>query len=626
MITFPLYKDGLYLTESGIGEPDNARVGFILQSPPATPPQSIQLNADAWNNGDPNVLGYFAFFVPASTLPPQTRNWDTFGSTLGGLFQQQSNANQFGWFTEGAGVAPVLTVPPILVSRSGSSITVQSSFHLDFQNVSLQVSSTPFKPSVISFDDGQNAFLFSNPDGAVRLVAQPVGGGGSETYPSPSASLTLPLDGAQAGAVNAGFQLDNNGLAQFEAGLMYFGPPATSGGLLTALNYQVLRVPGTVLQQLSFNVWLDVLGPLDGTRTFFQFTDESFQPNAQTISSYFADTSGNTFALTTSNGDPDSTSRLVFANRPVNTVEDQNNYYLTLAGKFQLSIDGNTKPVLPGGHARMLCGTTGTEFLQAAVTGSTPDSIVFVPNQAAYALPSSSPQVSAEAGAAAPSFLSDCRDLGGNVTTSWVQFYTTTGNYISQPEQSPLFQQGTSSSSLAAGDVPSDFRVYVLDFLPLPTWAPPAQSVELGAPPPPLVPLVPYAGINAPTDTALQPFYDMEARALNPTRKNGFSAAAIAAAQAAPPPPRRGGGRRQPDPRHDSAGAPRRASAEHAPQAPALGHDRDREEPFGRPPVDEHADGDQAGAPAEPDLRRHQHHEGRQHRHALRLRGQRPDR
>lgn len=525
MITFQLYKDGLYLTESGIGNPDIARVGFILQNPPATPPQSIQLDANAWSNGDTDVLGYFAFFVPASTLPPQTRDWDTFGSTLNGLFQQQANANQFGWFTETAGGAPVFTVPPILVNRSGSSITVQTSFHLDFQNVSLQVSSSPFNPSVISFDDGQNVFLFSNPNGSVRLVAQGVGGGGSETYPSPSANLTLPLDGAQAGAANAGFQLDNNGLAQFEAGLMYFGPPATSGGLLTALNYQVLRVPGTVLQQLNFNVWLDVLGPLDGTRTFFQFAD-------QTLSSYFADTSGNTFALTTSNGDPDSTSRLVFANRPVNTVEDQNNYYLTPAGKFQLSIDGNANAVLPGGLARILCGTTGTEFLQAAVTGATPDSIVFVPNQPAFAPPSSSTQVSAEAGAgAATTFLSDCN---GNVTTSWVQFNTTTGNYVSQPEQSPLFQQGSNSSSLAAGDVPSDFSVYLLDFLPLPTWTPPTQSVELGATAPPLVPLVPYAGINAPTDPDLQPFYDMESRALNPTRKNAFTAASLATAQAAP--------------------------------------------------------------------------------------------
>lgn len=531
MITFQLYKDGLYLTQSSIGNPDNARVGFILQNPPATPPPTIQLDANAWNNGDANVLGYFAFFVPASTLPPQTRNWDTFGSTLSGLFQQQPNANQFGWFNEAPGVAPVFADPPILVNRS-ANITVQTSFHLDFQNVSLQVSSSPFNPSVISFDDGQNAFLFSNPNGSVRLVVQGVGGGGSQTYPSPSANLTLPLDGAQAGSANAGFQLDNNGLAQFEAGLMYFGPPATSGGLLTALNYQVMRVPGTTFQQLSFNVWLDVLRQLDDTRTYFQFTDQNFQPNAQTISSYFADTSGNTFALTTSNDDPNSMSRLVFANRPVNTVEDQNNYYLTLAGKFQLSMDSNANAALPGGHAWMLCGTTGTEFLQATVTGQTTDSIVFVPNQPAYAPPaSSSSQMSAEAGAT-PTFLIDCN---GNVTTSWVQFYTTTGSYVSQPEQAPLFQQGSTSSSLASAAAPSDFSVYVLDFLPLPTWAPPpTHSVELGATAPPAVPLVPYAGIDAPTDIDLKPFNEMESRALNPTRKNNFTAAALANTQAAP--------------------------------------------------------------------------------------------
>ena len=47
MITFQLYKNGLYLTQSGFGDPDNARVGFILQNPPATPPPSIQLDAKA---------------------------------------------------------------------------------------------------------------------------------------------------------------------------------------------------------------------------------------------------------------------------------------------------------------------------------------------------------------------------------------------------------------------------------------------------------------------------------------------------------------------------------------------------------------------------------------------------
>src|SRR5215204_1201836 len=170
MITFQPYKDGLYLTESGYLDPDNARVGFILLNPPAIP-VNIQLDATAWNNGDADVLGFFAFFVPASSLPEKKRNWDTFGSTLKGLFQLQANENQFGWFTEAAGADPVFTVPPILVNRSGS-ISVQTSFHLDFQNVSLQVSSSPFNPSVISFDDGQNAFLFSNPNGSVRLVAQ----------------------------------------------------------------------------------------------------------------------------------------------------------------------------------------------------------------------------------------------------------------------------------------------------------------------------------------------------------------------------------------------------------------------------------------------------------------------
>lgn len=532
MITLQLYKNGLYLTQSGFADPDNARVGFLLASAPGQPPQSIQLTSAAWNNGDADVLGYFAFFVPNSTLPPQTRNWDTFGTALLGLFQSQPNQNQFGWINESPGNAPTLNGTQILVSRD-SGITAQNTFNLTFNNVELQVNFSPFNQPAISFDDGQNAFLFDNSNSVVALAAQPPGGSGQQTYPSTSANLTLPLDGAQAGAANAAFQFDTNGLAQLEAGLMYIAPPSTSGGNLTSLKYQVLRVPGTNQQQLSFNAWFDVLGPLDGTRTFFQFSD-------QQISSYFADTSGNTFALTTtSSGAPTDISRLVFANRVFQAITDQSFYYLTPAGTFQLSIDGVASPVLPGGYARMLCGTTGTEFLQATVTGPTLDTVSFVPNQAAYAPPPAS-QATADAGSS-PSFLSDA---GGNVTTSWVQFNTTSGNYISQPEQSPLFQQGKNSQTTSLEGAPSAFQVYVLDFLPLPTWAPPPPpppgeglEAEAAAPTPaPTVPLVPYVGINSTNDPNfnVQPFIDMESKALNPTRKNNFSAAALAQTKAAP--------------------------------------------------------------------------------------------
>ncbi|MFL6257219.1 MAG: hypothetical protein ACJ74T_19600 [Pyrinomonadaceae bacterium] len=539
MITLQLYKNGLYLTQSGFADPDNARVGFLLASPPAQPPPSIQLTSAAWNNGEADVLGYFAFFVPLSTLPENTRNWDTFGTALLNLFQSQPNQNQFGWINESPGNAPTLNGTQILVSR-GSGVTAQNSFTLTFLNVSLEVSFSPFNQPTISFDEGQNAFLFDNSGQIVSLAAQPPGGSGQQTYPSTSPSLTLPLDGAQAGAAGAAFQFDANGLAQLEAGMLYVAPPSTVGGNLTSLKYQVLRLPGTNQQQLSFDAWFDVLGPLDGTRTFFQFSD-------QQVSSYFADTSGNTFALTTtSSGAPTDISRLVFANRVFQATTDQSFYYLTPAGTFQLSIDGVPTPVLPGGYARMLCGTTGTEFLQATVTGPTLDTVTFVPNQAAYA-PPSAPQETADADSS-PSFLSN---VGGNVTTSWVQFSTTSGNYISQPEQSPLFQQGKNSQTTSLEGAPSDFQVYVLDFLPLPTWAPPpppppVEGLEAGAAAPtsaPAVPLVPYVGINSTNDPNFDvgPFINMESKALNPTRKNNFSDATLkqtkATPQASAPPP-----------------------------------------------------------------------------------------
>lgn len=505
MITFQHYKNGLYLSAADIAAPGNARVGFMFQDQGRQDP-TFTFSAKAWT--DKSDLGYFAFFAPSST-----RDWDAFATAIRGQFQSHSNA-QFGWFEESGGT--VTPAPLIIVSNQGSGqAQVQSSFSYVFRNVALQVTVNPFgSPNLIAFDDASNVFAIDNPSvggqAAVRIVVQ-VPNGTSQTYFSNSSSLTLPLAGPHQGSVHVDFQLDVEALKQFEAGLMYFSPPSGPGQPINAFNYPLIRAPGGAAVSLSFSAWLDVLEPLADTRTFFQFSDP-------VIGSYFASGNGRPFALHTTNGsDLSKSSRLVFANRPVSTISDASNFYLTPAGQFGLGIDGDPSATAPAqSSARLLCGVTGTEFLHAQV-GDTPDALLFVPAQPAYRIPPPKNQPPGDN----PVYLDS---VGGSATTSWVQFLTTAGTYVSQPQRSPLYQQGQNTTTLVAGEAaPSGVSVYTLDFLPLPTWtAPAAASAGVASSPP--VPMVPYSGIPFATDPNLdlELFLDMETAALNPTRKFAF--------------------------------------------------------------------------------------------------------
>ncbi len=115
-----------------------------------------------------------------------------------------------------------------------------------------------------------------------------------------------------------------------------------------------------------------------------------------------------------------------------------------------------------------------------------------------------------------PSFLDS---MDGNVTTAWVQLVTRAGSYISQPQDSPLFDQP--STQAAAGAL----NVHLLDFLPLPTWsaANSALAAGAGAATTPLVPMAPFSGLQFNDPEQAKPYTDIETTALNPTRKNRFT-------------------------------------------------------------------------------------------------------
>ncbi|HYW09012.1 MAG TPA: hypothetical protein VE913_18780, partial [Longimicrobium sp.] len=496
-MTFQRYENGLYLTQAGVADPTAARVGFLFQDATRTDP-TFELSRATWT--DAANQGYFAFFAPSAT-----RDWRGFAAALRTQFAGNAPA-QFGWFPESG--APTL----VMVASQGTPAPwVQSAFTLTFNNVTLVMQANPFAQPTIAFDDTGNAFQIANAgSSAIQLTAAAPNQSG-QTFQSGSPFLTLAMDdgGAHGGSVSADFAFATTDLAAFEAGFMYFAPP--EAGLVTALSYPAFRAAAGDSAAMAFGAWLDVLNPLDGARSYFQFTDGA-------LGSYFATGTGGTLALTTTNGsDPTLTSRLVFANRPVAHPTDTGTYYLTPAGAFALATA--TAP-----RANLLCGVTGTEFMDVATAG-TPDTLVIEPGQPAYqqATPASGP-------GREPVFLDS---VDGNVTTSWVRVVTGDGKYVSQPQASPLYQQGESG-----GEGDSGLNLYLLDFLPLATWQAATPSGALDAAPTstPLVPMAPYAGLVLSSADLAAPYLAIESTALNPTRKNAFTGAwarADAAARAA---------------------------------------------------------------------------------------------
>ena len=493
MLTFKLFQSGLYLTEADVANPSTARVGFLFQDSKRTDP-TFELNPTSW--ADKNSQGYFCFFAPASSLAWQ-RPWGTFAANIRKAFVA-SAGSQFAFFTDDS-TGAVNAATTLLISGQGtSSPTLDGTATFASRNVTLQITPSPFASVSIAWDDANNQFTIDNSGSPTptQFIF-----GTNPGYLSTSPQLLLPLTGDSAGSINAAFQFAPSDLDLFETGLMYFAPPQSSGANLTALSYPVLRGPGGATGPLNFSFWFDVLDPLDDERTYFQIIETA-------LGSYFAAANGDIFKFNiTQTGPVQSLSRLVFNNRPIQTIQDNRNFYLALAGAFSLALDSASAKGDSGpSSAILLCGVMGTEFFNASLTAGAADSITFVPSQPAYA-----------SGDGTSSQQLD--NSGGNTVTSWAQFTTSAGSYVSQPEQGPLFQQSDSSKVSLAENNSDGNNVHLLSFLPLAAWQPNSKTPVAS----PAVPLVPYSGIAASVD--LTPYRQMETSALNPTRKNLMAAA-----------------------------------------------------------------------------------------------------
>ncbi|MGA1797287.1 hypothetical protein VH567_00730 [Sphingomonas sp. 4RDLI-65] len=496
MIAFNRDLSGVYLSVA----PETARVAFLFEDALRVDPV-FDLTAASWLAL--KDTGYFAFVTPSAT-----RDWASFATQARTVFTASYQA-QLGWFSDEIAVQPVL----IALDWSEGTPVVAQTFSLAFrESVTLTVL-TSFAASgpTMTFDDASGAFqlIDTAATGQVfQLTAAPPAGGSSSYYSSGTVAV-LPVAGDLAATLGTSFGFTADDLTQFEAGMMYFNPPQ-SGGLIQALGYPLFRAAGAPDTPFGFAVTLDVLAPLDPLRSLFQFTDPVLGTNYVTAN-------GKPVYFESSADDVASTSRFVFASRPVQATSDTSNYYLTPAGQFAVSLTDGSSATPPSGAVaptatQVLCGITGTEFLDVALGsalgsggGNTGDRLEFVPGQPAYRLPDSADT------AAAPAYLSDA------ATTSYARVVATAGAYVSQPQSAPLFAQASSGTAVIADAAPaSGLGVYVLDFLPIESWTA-AQDA-------PATPFVPYGGLAFATDPDLQlsAYLDMESNALNPRRADAY--------------------------------------------------------------------------------------------------------
>jgi hypothetical protein len=487
MVVFEPFQAGVYLPREVVGDPGRARVGFMFRDASRSDPQ-VALQA-SWDQN----LGWYLFFAPAGA-----RDWSRFASNVRTAFTAGSN-RQFGWFlTDGT---PTSKQSFIAISRdTGDGPSVQDSVIFDLRNIGLQITTDPIEPPLVTL--AGDVFTISKPSSSsITLFIN--GRVDGKQFVNASSTLTLPMAGAAQGTVRADFSLAPKNLEAAETGCYFFSAaPATPGedAGLQALRYPLLRPRSS----LPTTAQLDVVAATDPERSFITLP-------ATDIPSYFVDTVGRTLQLRPQAGDgegDDPGARLSFAPRPVVSLDDDGFYYLAPVGGF--TIAGLETAGASPTRARILCGTGGTEYLDVAL-GT--DALRFVANQPAHAVQ----RDAAAAGATTPGSFLDGMD--GRAVTSWLALRVASpeAKYVSQPQQSPLYDPATSGTV-------GDTTVYLLAFRDSAAWTPPVALAEGEPVESPLVPMVPYTGVAAGPGLPLEGFLSLEADAINPARRAAFFA------------------------------------------------------------------------------------------------------
>ncbi|HWL35345.1 MAG TPA: hypothetical protein VNQ77_04060 [Frankiaceae bacterium] len=343
---------------------------------------------------------------------------------------------------------------------------------------------------------------------AIGPAESPDGGWGfvlTDSAESPALTLYSPVDvlfartGTGVLSMTAGhtgswrFVLDaaagGDAFTTLGAGVRFF--TAGTDGYVNTVHFGAVRQPGDTALTLYAEV--DPLRPFDRERTSLAFHSWAGAGTPPPLDSGYATAHGHSITL-----QPQASARLVFGFAPFFVGETVNGgYYFVPDGAFAIG-HSSAGVTSADGIDRVVCGTSGLEYLGIPLTGGC--ALTFVPGQAAYA-----PLGTATTGENA---------LTEHGTTSWVYVESppeATVRYYSQPEDAPLFSAPDPARNLA------DDTFDLLDFYELPAATLPSTSaepgVEVGATP---FPMAPFRGlaIGAVTDAVA-----IEQLALAPRRR-----------------------------------------------------------------------------------------------------------
>ncbi|HEX8392434.1 MAG TPA: hypothetical protein VF665_08775 [Longimicrobium sp.] len=426
---------GLYQAGSA-GEPGALHLSFLLVPGAGAPPAGPLTLQESWA-----YPGGYLF-----SAAPVTGGLAALAGALG-LTGAAANQRALAWLTPQA--PPVLALVPF--SPGALTGQVVGTATVPVLQLQLKVGSgTSFSLSLDPPALGVSA-------GGVTLEGSSLGPGGD---------LSVSLDPADPGRITFSaswdafqfyllFSDDPTGQAYPHGGEVRYFYPAPGGGT-AQLVYPVLPAPAPNALTLELAVALDPVNPADGGRTAFQF---SGAPPALPLAAA-STVSGAAVTLA-----PQAGAGFWLGLRPGPPPGGGVAAYLAPQGPFSLS--------LPGGPARLMCGTSAAEFL--AVAGG--DTLVFDPGHPAWA-----PAFGAGTGAAPSAGDAPGPVLDPTYSTAYVRVRPGGGNaprgYYAQPSASVNYAPG----AVAGMGLPGAVSAYVGD--------PMAAGVPL--------PIAPYAALYQP--------------------------------------------------------------------------------------------------------------------------------
>ncbi|MFT4926169.1 MAG: hypothetical protein ACI8WB_002267 [Phenylobacterium sp.] len=492
-LIFARDASGLYFPQ-GVSQ-DNAVLAFILAD--ETSEVDTVAFAQSWDQN----LGYYAFFSPDSN-----RDLPVFAQTLRKSFSA-GLGRRLGWFDSHG-----RSIGAISVSDEGDTPAkkLTATTALDLRNFSINIKTLFTDVAVTRVADTIHIAYVNDPFGdSVALSAFTANDQSHQTTVLPQgehSGLTIAMskqaNGQEQGTLAMELALSLADMAAFEAGLMYFGPPANNANTLDAMWYQTFLPHTSLSAMIGFSANFDPNQPQNSQRTFFAFTDA-------VVKSGFSTVTGKQIQLAlldeTVLDDTQQSARLVFSDRPVNTLDDQQAWYLTPLGGFKMSVVDEVC------HAQqqLLCAYTATESFSFSAHQDATDCIRFVAGQPSYR----------EVDLENATFLSD------KTTSSYVSFSSTHNQnyYYSQPQPSPLYKNAHAISTNNAGAVNGDdITAFALNFDNLPVWPNLAgQVADNGIIASPAIPMVPYGALAFELMSAqmVERITQVETNNINPMRR-----------------------------------------------------------------------------------------------------------